>query len=100
MVVTKGSLVVMKEIRNNGIYSLIGSTVIGNVSNVSHVKNDKSSLWHRRLGHISIKGLQELTKQNLLCGDKVEGLNSLNTVFWASLREYSLTQQLITHRRH
>lgn len=73
--VSKGSLVVMKWIRNNGIYSLIGSTVIGDLSNVTHDKTNKARLWHLRLANISENGLQELAKQQLLCGDKIEGLN-------------------------
>ena len=35
----------------------------------------RTELWHRRLGHVSEKGLVELCKQGLLCGDKVEKLN-------------------------
>ncbi|KAH9782075.1 Integrase catalytic domain-containing protein [Citrus sinensis] len=35
---------------------------------------DKAKLWHLRLGHMSAKGLQELSKKGLLCGDKVEEL--------------------------
>ena len=34
----------------------------------------RTELWHRRLGHVSERGLQELGKQKLLCGDKVEQL--------------------------
>ncbi|TXG53987.1 hypothetical protein EZV62_019243 [Acer yangbiense] len=32
---------------------------------------DKWSIWHKRLGHMSEKGLGELSKQNLLDGDQV-----------------------------
>jgi len=35
----------------------------------------RTKLWHRRLGHVSEKGLVERCKQGLLCGDKVEKLN-------------------------
>ncbi|TXG65881.1 hypothetical protein EZV62_007156 [Acer yangbiense] len=31
--------------------------------------SDKGSLWHKRLGHMSEKGLGELSRQNLLDGD-------------------------------
>ena len=35
----------------------------------------KTELWHMRLGHVSEKGLIELAKQELLCGDGMERLN-------------------------
>ena len=35
---------------------------------------DKAKLWNLRLGHMSAKGLQELSKRGLLCRDKVEEL--------------------------
>ena len=31
-------------------------------------------MWHMRLGHISERGLQELSKKKLLGGDKLEPL--------------------------
>ncbi|KAH9697781.1 Integrase catalytic domain-containing protein [Citrus sinensis] len=38
------------------------------------IDGDKAKLWHLRLGHMSAKGLQELSKRGLLCRDKVEEL--------------------------
>ena len=60
----------MKGAKKNGIYSLLGSTVSGTSSSlaVDHKLNN-NILWHRRLGHVSQKGLTELAKQGLL-GDK------------------------------
>ncbi|KAE8683864.1 hypothetical protein F3Y22_tig00111166pilonHSYRG00202 [Hibiscus syriacus] len=49
--VTKGSLIAMKGVRSNGLYSLIGRTVIGNSSNVAQSETDKARLWQMRLGH-------------------------------------------------
>lgn len=60
--------------RANGIYSLVGSTVIGDASNITSDRTNKTSLWHLMLAHISEKGLQELARQNLLCGDKIKDL--------------------------
>lgn len=31
--------------------------------------------WHRRLGHVSKRGMVQLCKQDLLCGDEVKKLN-------------------------
>lgn len=46
--------------------------MIGDSSVVSAV--DKAKLWHKRVGYISERGLQELSKQKLLHGDKIESL--------------------------
>ncbi|KAG8362995.1 hypothetical protein BUALT_BualtUnG0016000 [Buddleja alternifolia] len=74
--VVKGSMVIMKGIRRNGIYSLIGCTVIGSISSV---ESDRTVLWHRRLSHVSERGLVELSKQGLLAGDKIERLEFCET---------------------
>ena len=59
--VTKGSLVVMKGEKKNGLYVLNGSTVAGTTAMTSQ-KPKKTSIWHKRLGHISEIGLIELSK--------------------------------------
>ena len=51
--ISKGSLIVMKGVKKNGIYSLLGSTVVGLVSHVSSSLKNDSMLWNKRLGHIS-----------------------------------------------
>ena len=65
---------VAKGRRRNGLYILEGSTVIGHVSVASGTENT-ARLWHLRMGHISEKGLEELEKQNLLLGDKLQKLD-------------------------
>ena len=67
--VVKGSIVIMKGVKMNGLYILDGRTVIGSVSNVQKQCISKTRVWHKRLGHI-----QELGKKNLLGGDKLEPL--------------------------
>lgn len=51
MKVLKGSLVVMKAMRKNSLYILLGNTILGGAASVEkHV--DKTLIWHQRLGHI------------------------------------------------
>ena len=65
--IMKDSLLVMKGVKKNGIYSLLGSTIIGTSSSLAvEQKLNKTVLWHRRLGHVSQKGVTELVKQRLL----------------------------------
>ena len=69
--VTRGSLVVMKGIKENGLYILQGHTVLGVVATAFGSDIQKAQLWHQRLAHVSERGLQELEKQGLLCEDKL-----------------------------
>lgn len=68
--VVRGSLVVMKGIRQGNLYALLGTTVTGNVVvGTSGSGGDPckcTRLWHRRLGHMSEKGLDLLSKEGLL----------------------------------
>ncbi|XP_020582332.1 uncharacterized protein LOC110025962 [Phalaenopsis equestris] len=72
--VSKGSLIVMKGVRKNGLDSLVGRTVIDNFSNAVQSEPDRTRLWYMKLGHVSERDLQELSKQSLLCGDRVSKL--------------------------
>lgn len=69
--VAKGSLMVMKGIIKNGLYTLVGKTIIGEASPVQNRMEDKVLLWHRRLSYDSQQGLQELEKQGLLGEEKL-----------------------------
>lgn len=44
----------------NNLYYLMGDTICG-VTNV-YTDMDNASLWHKRLGHISEKGLVQLNR--------------------------------------
>ena len=68
--VKKGSLVVMKEIRDRNLYYLKESTVTVSLtaSVVSDV--DATQLWYIKLGHTGEKFIQALAKQGLLKGCK------------------------------
>ncbi|RVW57769.1 Retrovirus-related Pol polyprotein from transposon TNT 1-94 [Vitis vinifera] len=73
--VSKGALVVMKGRLQHGIYTLMGSSVLGTAAVSSSMtidsvekKDNCTELWHRRLGHMSEKGLSILSKQGLISG--------------------------------
>jgi len=61
--VTKGSLVVMKGIRDRNLYYLKGNTVISSLTASVVTDVDATQLWHIRLGHAGEKSMQALTKQ-------------------------------------
>ena len=63
--VIKGIIVVMKGLLKQGLYVLEGATVVGE-SAVSLEKENVMKLWHKRLGHMSMKGMVELCKQGVL----------------------------------
>ena len=60
--VMKDSRIVMKGVRKHGLYSLEGEIVVGSIALVSVRDMSRTELWHRRLGHVSEKGLVELCK--------------------------------------
>ena len=61
---TKGSLVFARGKINNTLYNTEARLVKGEVN---IVENEASTeLWHKRLGHMSEKGLQVLAKKKLL----------------------------------
>jgi len=67
-------VVVIRGIKKKGLYSFDGDVVIGTTTAFEKLSR-KTEIWHKRLGHMSERGLIELGKQNLLCGDKLEKLN-------------------------
>ena len=60
--VIKGSMVIMKGIKQNGLYVMDGHTTVGEAS-VTDSRGNRSMLWHLRMGHMSERGLRELQKQ-------------------------------------
>uniref|UniRef100_A0A803KS96 Uncharacterized protein n=1 Tax=Chenopodium quinoa TaxID=63459 RepID=A0A803KS96_CHEQI len=66
MKVVRGSLVVMKAVRNGNLYPLLGNTVTGDLAiGISGSKDhtECTRIWHMRLGHMSEKGLSFLSGQ-------------------------------------
>ena len=71
LTISKGTIIVMKGQKRNGLYILEGHTLKGLVGSVLRIETNKTILWHRRLDHLSDRGLKELHKQGLLCGDSI-----------------------------
>lgn len=71
MNVHKGSEVIMKGKKENGIYVLQGydSSVEANIIETS--KTNEAMKWHRRLAHVGDKGLKILSKKGAFGKDKV-----------------------------
>ncbi|RVW14266.1 Retrovirus-related Pol polyprotein from transposon TNT 1-94 [Vitis vinifera] len=70
---SKGSLVVAKGKKTCSLYT-VQAKICKCVVNT--LENDSSTdLWHRRLGHMSEKGLQVLSKKELLAGIKDQVLD-------------------------
>ncbi|KAG8377259.1 hypothetical protein BUALT_Bualt08G0009600 [Buddleja alternifolia] len=93
--ILKGFLVQMKGVRKNGIYSLLGSTIIGSAGSITDKQLSQSMLRHRRLRHMSDRGLIELSKQDLLTRDKIKDLEFCETCIYgkSSRVKFGTTQQ-------
>ncbi|KAK3018680.1 hypothetical protein RJ639_003111 [Escallonia herrerae] len=77
MRIMKGALVVMKGLKQNGLYLLHGSTVTGTTATTSSsdIDSDTTKLWHMHLGHMSERGMDVLSKQGLLGRKKIGKLD-------------------------
>ncbi|KAK3009127.1 hypothetical protein RJ639_013702 [Escallonia herrerae] len=77
MRIKKGSLVMMKGLKQNSLYLLQGSTVTGVAVTTlfSDIDSDTTKLWHMHLGHMSERGMDVLSKQSLLGSKKIEKLD-------------------------
>ena len=75
--VYKGVNVVLKGVKRGTLYILQGSTLSGSAAVASSEvhKDDMTKLWHMRLGHMSERGMQILSKNDLLGGHKVKDLS-------------------------
>ncbi|CAM8961498.1 unnamed protein product [Rhodiola kirilowii] len=75
----EGSQVVLKGVKRGTTYLLQGSTLTGYAavaSSEAH-KEDMTKLWHMRLGHMSERGMQILSKRDLLGGYGIKNLDFL-----------------------
>ena len=69
--IMKRTEMVMKGIKKNGLYILEGSSVLVSTIMTTISELDRTMLWHLRPDHMSIRGMQKLSIQGLLCGDKI-----------------------------
>ncbi|KAK3007742.1 hypothetical protein RJ639_014051 [Escallonia herrerae] len=76
MRIMKGSLVVvMKGLKQNSLYLLQGSTITGAPASSFDIDCDTTKLWHKRLGHMSERSMDVLSKQGLLGSKKIGKLD-------------------------
>lgn len=70
--VVRGALVVMKaEKLSTNLYIIMGETLQeGDVSIASTSQENSTTMWHRKLGHMSERGLEVLAERYLLPGLK------------------------------
>ncbi|KAH9649108.1 Integrase catalytic domain-containing protein [Citrus sinensis] len=73
--ISNGDGVVMKGYKRNGVYVLNGEAITG-LSGVSISSScDNTLLWHLRLGHMSLRSLRELQKQEVLGSSQISELD-------------------------
>lgn len=63
--------IVMKDARRIAFYVLEGSSMHALATMPVISKIDRTKLWHLRLRQMNVKKMLELSKQGLLCSDKI-----------------------------
>ena len=63
--ITRGSMVLMKGVRRNNLYYLMGSMVTGRVGTSISSGDICTQVWHMRLGHAGEKSLQALVQHRI-----------------------------------
>ncbi|KAL2484415.1 gag pre-integrs domain-containing protein [Abeliophyllum distichum] len=86
--VAKGSLVMFKGIKQNGIF-VVSATALTEKQSALSVINDQSDTlkWHKRLAHVSNKGLSILSKNGVFGKDKVSDLHFCETCILGKLHK-------------
>ena len=69
--ITRGSMVVMKGVRRNNLYYLMGSTITGRMATSISSDGDCTKVWHMRLGQTGEKSLQAQAKKGSLEGASI-----------------------------
>ena len=98
MKITRGSYVAMKGIKKGGLYVLLCETLCNPNANAISSKPvvDQTNLWHKRLGHISEKGLYYLNKSNVFGHDIVSKLEFCENCVLG--KQHRLSFKLSSHR--
>ena len=95
---SKGSLVVAKGNKTCSLYTMQAKICKGVVNTL---ENDSSTdLWHRRLGHMSEKGLQVLSKKELLAGIKGTPLKTCVHCFHGKQNRISFRRNIASRKSH
>ena len=66
----KNGMLALQDTLTGSLYLFDGKTVAGQVNisvqKIMSLSRDETSIWHKRLGHLSIKNLQILAKRGIL----------------------------------
>lgn len=71
MKIMKGSLILFKAVKLNNLYICHAEPTCETMHCLNSVQNDKTILWHNRLGHMSNKGLEILKKDGVFGNDSI-----------------------------
>lgn len=72
--ILRGSKFIIEAPKRHELYILQTQNFIDSTSEAIFVQNDKSQMWHKRLDHVSDKGLRILKKQGTFGEDNIEKL--------------------------
>lgn len=93
-------MVILKGPKRNRLYYLKGETITPQKAKYLTIIENKSELWHNKMGHIGNKGLKYLSKQKLLGTDMIEPLEFCETCVLEKSHRVSFETGLHTTSRH
>ncbi|OAE31581.1 hypothetical protein AXG93_3415s1410 [Marchantia polymorpha subsp. ruderalis] len=97
--VCKGSDVIWRCVKHGTLYVLQGSTVPGSAAVASVVKDaDLTRLCHMRLAHMSERGMQVLSKEDLLGGHKTKSLDFREHCVFGKLHRSKFSKNGVAER--
>ncbi|CAA7390672.1 unnamed protein product [Spirodela intermedia] len=80
------------------LYTLLGTTISSSIAttSTSMTEEDVTKLWHMRLGHMSEKGIDLLSKRGLLCGQSISKVEFCEHCILGKHKRVSF--QMATHK--